>query len=737
MARILHDKDNFERMMDLTSDTLILLSSEGICLDVQCHSDLWFLQEKFLLNKNIFELLPTHTYEKAILDFEFVRLKKQPTFRKYKLPLRYETYYAECKLMPYDDMILCRYIDITQRENIELKLTQINEEMYEIQRAAKIGRWKLNIEKKLLIFNELDRKTKLPKKIAMPLDEYMQTIIPEDREKVQYWLDRSIGKLNKENISYRILKYGKIYYINSKCILYYQSSSNEGLFLEGISQDTTDIQKRRNDINTLTHAVFNVNESIYCALADGTMKFANQIFRKGHGVPIDGDITKYKVYDFHLGFAKDKKGWKERVISMDDKLEMDFKDYNHPVPGNPNILAYEGKFYKILEDDGVYSYWSFAHDVTAKLSYESEIKRYTELMDAILDNLPASVLVKNADDDFRYIYSNKYASEHHYIDESRESFVGQTDFDFLPKEMAFKIRLEDLHLLETKQATRNIVKEVTKGGTVYYYDKRKLLLSSTNHQMVLVIRWDITQQKKMEQDLMEAKKQAEESDRLKTVFLSNMSHEIRTPLNAIVGFSELLTKSENYMERESYFRLINKSSERLVKLINEILLLSRIEAKDIDYYPQKFSLMDILQEVYDVCNQHRPQDIELVIDPPTNDCILFTDSSYVFQLYSILIENAFKFTTKGAVHFGFAEKGKYIHFYVTDSGVRLTPDEIKDIFSLFTKYNYGNGGFGLELAICRALIQIMGGKIEAKSNKDDGIIFTFVLPKEQDNVLLK
>jgi hypothetical protein len=150
MDSILHQPDKIKRVLGLTSETLILFSNEGVCLDVDCHSDLYFLQKDFLLGKNIIAILPSHTYRKAIIDFQYVLTEKKTIYRKYRIPAVGSTYFAECKLVPFDEMILCRFTDITKRENLKQMLEIANNDMKEIQRIAEIGKWSFSTKNKIL-----------------------------------------------------------------------------------------------------------------------------------------------------------------------------------------------------------------------------------------------------------------------------------------------------------------------------------------------------------------------------------------------------------------------------------------------------------------------------------------------------------------------------------------------------------------------------------------------------------
>lgn len=122
MNRTLHEADNAQRILKLTADTMLLVDRNGICIDIDIHSNLWFLQEERLLGKNIFELMPEHTREKVYSTFETVLREQRSISKNYKLELKDDTYYFKCIMYPYDDNVLCQYRDITQRSNVKRQL---------------------------------------------------------------------------------------------------------------------------------------------------------------------------------------------------------------------------------------------------------------------------------------------------------------------------------------------------------------------------------------------------------------------------------------------------------------------------------------------------------------------------------------------------------------------------------------------------------------------------------------
>lgn len=141
MNRTLHDTNNAQRILKLTADTMLLVDKNGVCIDIDPHCDLWFLQDEILLGKNIFELLPEYTRERVVPVFQSVLEGKKSVSKNFKLVLKEDVYYFKCIMHPYDDMVLCQYRDITQRSNVKRQLEQANRTLREIQKVAQIGQW--------------------------------------------------------------------------------------------------------------------------------------------------------------------------------------------------------------------------------------------------------------------------------------------------------------------------------------------------------------------------------------------------------------------------------------------------------------------------------------------------------------------------------------------------------------------------------------------------------------------
>ena len=727
MDRILHDVDNAHKILQLTSDTLILVDKNGTCLDIDPHSDLWFLQEDRLLGKNLFNLLPDHTFQKLLPDFRRVTQQGITVNRNYRLPLEGgETYYFKCIMQPYDgDKVLCQYRDITARSNVKLQLERTNYELKEIQKAAQIGQWKYSSRERTFYYRGYNGIVCTEEERSINFQDYYETILSEDLPAVNTWMEANRRELLKEYIEYRILLEGQVYYMRQQC--YLRNEEEDGnIVLEGYIQNITDIQRKRNDINTLTHAINNAKESVYAARRDGTLIFANRQFRLNHRIAEQADLSLIRVFDV-VGDMTCIEDWEERYRSIREGQTLNFLAYQ-PLKHDKNTLAFEGTMYSVTTDDGEETFWSFTHDISERIRYESQIKRFNRIMDTTMENIPAGIVVKDIENDFRYIYCNR---ESYNRDISSENAIGMNDFDYYPPEMAQQKRKEDMEIAATGKGMHWIMEGKDKNGNLLILDKQKIMVESEDFSPIIVsIEWDITQLELMRRELIESKEKAETSDKLKSAFLANMSHEIRTPLNAIVGFSRIISESDNAEERREYYEIVDANNERLLQLINEILDLSKIESGIVEFTYGPVRLHTLCKEIHDAHVFRCPQGVELRFDSPDEALSIHSDKNRIFQVFSNLIGNAFKFTTEGSVSYGYKQEGERVVFYVKDTGLGIEPEKLGRVFQRFAKLNNFAQGTGLGLSICKTIIERLGGEIAVSSEVGTGTTFTFWLPLE-------
>ena len=246
---------------------------------------------------------------------------------------------------------------------------------------------------------------------------------------------------------------------------------------------------------------------------------------------------------------------------------------------------------------------------------------------------------------------------------------------------------------------------------------------------------DVTERQHMIGELEKARSRAEQSDKLKSAFLANMSHEIRTPLNAIVGFSDLLMVTEDQEEKEEFIQIINANNELLLKLINDILDLSKIEAGSVELKYEPFDLSEHFENMFTSMKQRlKNPDIVLTEINPYHCCRVTLDRNRVAQIITNYVTNAIKYTSKGSIKMGYACKDGGVYFYVKDTGIGIADDKKGKVFQRFEKLDEFAQGTGLGLSICKAIAEAMGGKVGFESVHNEGSLFWAFLPCEVDTL---
>lgn len=347
----------------------------------------------------------------------------------------------------------------------------------------------------------------------------------------------------------------------------------------------------------------------------------------------------------------------------------------------------------------------------------------------ILDALPDMLTV--FDHDANIIELASSPATNHVEGTDSNSIISSNVKDILPKEAYENIRRNMDKVIRTgKSSTAR--HDLVQDGILYHYENRIFPLDD---EYLLCMCRDISKQWDAEQTNARQKKEldaarikAEESDRLKSAFLANMSHEIRTPLNAIVGFSKLLASAESEEEKSQYTEIIDKNSEVLLNLFNDILDLSSLEAGSLKFNIRPIKLIDICLQLEQQFHYKTKSSVKLILDDVDTDMYASGDWNRIIQVISNLLSNAAKFTPKGEIHFGYREKEDFVEFYVKDSGIGIPAERAATIFRRFGKVNDFIQGTGLGLALCRMLVEKMGGRIWLRSQEGKGSRFYFTLP---------
>lgn len=224
---------------------------------------------------------------------------------------------------------------------------------------------------------------------------------------------------------------------------------------------------------------------------------------------------------------------------------------------------------------------------------------------------------------------------------------------------------------------------------------------------------------------------AEKASQMKSLFLANMSHEIRTPLNAIEGFSRIIVETDSEEDRMKYYQIIESNNQRLTSLINEILDLSRVESGELEIKKTETDINQLCENLKQLFKFRCPESVKLEFEKPLMTAMMITDANRLVQVFSNLISNALKHTPMGSITYGFRiiNEMKDIEFFVKDTGSGIPPEFIDSIFNAYaSKDAEQQKGYGLGLALCKIIVEKLGGTISVDSTLNHGSTFTFVLP---------
>ena len=300
-----------------------------------------------------------------------------------------------------------------------------------------------------------------------------------------------------------------------------------------------------------------------------------------------------------------------------------------------------------------------------------------------------------------------------------------------PDEQA-RFRKNVSNILHRQRRTAQYRCQFNDTGYQWWEFRYSVLQNNEQNPIITGLLVNIQEIKDKEEELIRARKLAEQAE-LKQSFLANMSHEIRTPLNAIIGFANLVTCDDvpfSETERQEYSRLISANGDQLLRLISDILDLSKIESNTMEFCFGDQSLHTLLSDIYQSQLLTMPPQVELRLELPQADTTIRTDASRLKQVINNLINNAAKFTDRGSITFGYRtdEGAGEVELFVRDTGKGISQEHVGRIFERFYKTDSNAKGVGLGLSICRTIIEILGGDISVVSAPGKGTCFKIVHP---------
>ena len=388
--------------------------------------------------------------------------------------------------------------------------------------------------------------------------------------------------------------------------------------------------------------------------------------------------------------------------------------------------------------DGRIVHMEYATDITDRRSAEEAVRRSEEMYRQLTAASPDAIVVCNPQG--KIIYVSPRAKELFLINDESEIV-----------EIPFNHYVHPHDMRKSSEMFKSLVGGVVsvqpqlllmrEDGSEFFGEvsSASVMDDENNITSIIMVIRDITERKISEMELIRAKEKAEESDKLKSAFLANMSHEIRTPINGINGFLSFIADENLSPKRRSeYIAVVQNSSAQLVRIIDDIIDIAKIEAQQLTIRPMVFQLNDFMRELHTFFETYlqtnKKTKVALVLDDSQfiDHCQILSDPTRLRQVITNLIGNASKFTEKGYISFGYRQlsPGK-LEFWVEDTGIGLPPGQLEVIFERFRQVELSNhrkyGGTGLGLTISRSLVQMMGGNISVESVEGDGSTFKFII----------
>lgn len=783
-----------DTLIGAVPDLMFVMSRDGTIINYKADdSSLLYAPQSDFLGKKISAVLPQHVADQTLSKIEEIyKFGKIPPYT-YTLEINNESRHYESR-MTYDGngLFVALVRDFTEQKLIEeklqsqnsvlLKLTQALKESYNSIEIARINAEKSELKLKTILDNsfnlivnfDLDGKilycnNSFKEILGYSPDELISKNIfsifhPEEREKAKSLIFRSLVYSGSGNLESRLMtKDGYYREIGHRFRLFNGDNRKDTIIMS--SQDISD--KKRSEMvlkvqRNLAYSIITCRnfEEFYSIIEKEInsimevnniyVAFYNEQTGKLRLSGVRDEIDSINEWDaknsltgylINLGkpcfFYKDEilklhnqgeieligtisEVWLGAPIVMDDKVigALVIQNYENPEAFNKSDL-------KIIE--------IIANEITIFLKKKAAEESALKLTKAVIQS-PVSVIITDKNGNIEFV-NPKFSEVTGY---SYEESIGENPRILKSGKQSDEVFQDLWHTISSGKEWRGELQNKKKNGEFYWEDISISPILNEYGKIVnyVAVKEDITDRKNLITDLIAAKERAEESDRLKTAFLQNISHEIRTPMNGILGFIELLQEPDvSDDEQKEYIKIIEKSGNRMLSTINDIINVSKIEAGIVSLQLSEFN---IGKTVIDIVNFFRPEvekkGIKLVTDIPhfEVDTVLESDIDKVFAIYSNLVKNSIKYSIEGTITVGFTRREKVVECFVKDTGIGIPQDRQKNVFERFIQADVNSKrsteGAGLGLSIVKGYVKLLGGIIYLQSEPGVGSKFTFELP---------
>lgn len=718
-------EEKFRKLLETAPDAMVIVDSKGEIKLINLQTEKIFGYTKDELLGNAVELLiPSHNIKghRSHSDHFFAHPQTRTMgvglnlSGKHKNGTEIPIEISSSPLKTADGIWVSAAIrDISERKKAEEKLIKNEKQLNDAQQLAKIGSWEFNLITFDLTwsiehYRIFELEDTPPDKLY---DAYRSKIHPDDIKMLDTVVNNAIELGEGFNYEHRVIcNNGTIKYVIGigRTI---KDEQGKPIELRGTVQDITQ-RKKTEEILRLSELRYRTlaeasEDIIYIISPKGKIDYLNDFAVRQFGKASDALVGKQMVDLFSSEIAERQWEYIQKIFKSGQSAYVE----DHTILGGD--LKFLGTNLVALKDSSgnITSVMGVARDITERINAENILKKNESFITNIIENIPIAVFAKNAAD-LRYIRINKAGEE--LIGFSKNELINKNDYEIFSKPEADFFTSKDREALKSNQLIdipEQIIQTKFLGKRTVHVQKISILDINGKPDYILGIALDITEKKRIEQDLIIAKGQAEHLAHSKDRFLSNMSHEIRTPLNGIIGFTNVLLQSKLPSKQKQQIEIIKTSGNILLVLINDILDLAKINDGKMILEASEFKLSDLVNGIiatFKLSADEKKLKLLSHVDKSIPN-ILIGDPIRISQILINLINNSIKFTNNGGqinVDVNLVEQNQekaILEFSISDTGIGIPKEKLATIFEPFIQgdntisQKYGGTGLGLRACL--------------------------------------
>lgn len=523
----------------------------------------------------------------------------------------------------------------------------------------------------------------------------------------------------------------------SQIILAHKTDEGEVEYYSTIGRDITERKQFETELtekSTILESFFD-NTLTLIALLDKDFNFIR--VNQAYAAADEKDVDFFPGKNHFDLYPSDAKEIFEEVVRSKTAYQAMERPFTYA--GNPErgVTYWDWSIVPLLTGNGEVESLIFTLlNVTERVKAKAELVDNEKFLSTLFNSVNDVIFTVSMPD--RIIRSTNQAVNDLFGYDTHE-IVGQQTLILYPSEKLYEDygrKLSDA-AKKNKPFVRAELSMLKKDGQVVYCEvQTSFLIQPEKPDLVISVLRDITERKEMIDEIINAKEKAEAGDKLKTAFINNISHEIRTPLNGIIGFGQFLASPElSNEEREEYYNHVEQSSNRLMNTVTDYMDMAMLFSGTMEFNKQELMFRPFFENLIgNLGPRCETKGITLNIDLPEGsaDHELYTDAEFIKKIFTILFENALKFTEKGSISCGYRILPGFVEVFVADTGKGIDANKLELIFEMFAQEDAsntrGHEGSGLGLTIAKGLVNLLGGTIAVNSEKGKGTTFTFTIP---------